>query len=80
MKKKQAKKVLAEGEVTGHMHRVMAVDAEVFGDGPRRRLRAPSGTKLTHEEHGTVTLPPGEYQSDIQREFDPDEQERRVAD
>ena len=79
--KKRKDKNLAEGEVTGHAHRVVAADAEVFGESDERLLKAPNGTGVSHEEHATVTLPPGDYEISKQREIDPDTEEvRQVAD
>jgi len=64
--------VLAKGEVTGHAHRMRGVgiglldiaDEDVIG---RRRLVVPRGGRLTHEEHGTIYVPPGVYDVRIQR-------------
>lgn len=36
-------------------------------------------TKITHEEHDTIILTPGKYETFVQREYDPI-QERRVLD
>lgn len=74
-------KTLAEGEVTGHAHRVDAADAWVVGRGDRRELSAPSGTAITHEEHRTIELPAGDFDISRQRTIDPDDEEARsVAD
>lgn len=76
-------KILAEGEVTGHAHRVSAEDAWVIGEDTDevKTLSAPSGTEVTHEEHGTINLPADDYDVSQQREIDPDTEEaRRVAD
>jgi len=72
-------KRLAEGEVTGHSHVAVAEDAWVDGDSERRQLSAPSGTDISHEEHRTFTLPPGEYNISRQREIDPDTEEARAV-
>jgi hypothetical protein len=78
---KRNDRCLAEGEVTGHSHCCLADDVEVFGQGTERRLSAPSGTAVRHEEHKQITLPPGEYNITRQREIDPDtEESRAVAD
>jgi len=73
--KKRDDNCLAEGEVTGHAHRVSASDAIVYGEGLERELHAPNGTGVSHEEHKTVELPPGEFDITIQREIDPDTDE-----
>ncbi|MFH1022883.1 MAG: hypothetical protein V1809_05800 [Planctomycetota bacterium] len=72
--------VLAEGEVTGHAHRV-AGDGSVLleTDGGRRFLDVREESILVHEEHGPVTLPPGFFEVKIQREYDP-ERDRIVRD
>jgi hypothetical protein len=72
--------VLAEGEVTGHHHvlegpKVQVLDAaeQVFA-----RIMAPA--TLDHPEHGAITVPPGEYRVVRQREYEPGELPRQVAD
>ena len=67
--------ILAHGEVTGHSHRVETEGkAELFGVGPRLFLRVlGSPARVTHEEHQTIELPPGEYRVWRQREYDPRE-------
>src|SRR5262245_14556919 len=74
--------VLAEGEVTGHAHRLQTgSSAQVLGDGVRGLFLAVEGTEATvvHEEHGPVTVPRGNYIVRIQREYHPQEI-RRVVD
>jgi hypothetical protein len=71
-------KIVAEGEATGHMHRILAEDAMVFvtkeGD---IFVDSPSGTEITHDEHDTINLPAGRYHIGIVQEFDPLEDEIR---
>jgi len=84
---------LAEGEVTGHSHRVVAHDPtnlESVNVHGAQLLQAEDGTlyldvtatvDVVHEEHDIVTLNPGQYEIGIVREVDPFENEiRRVAD
>lgn len=74
--------VLAEGEVTGHAHRLQpGAQAQVLGDGAGGLFLAVEGAEATvvHEEHGPVTLPKGSYIVRIQREYHPKEI-RRVVD
>lgn len=75
------KPVLAEGEVTGHAHRLAdSRHAGVLGfDG--QLFLSVSGDEATvmHEEHGPVTVPRGSYVIRIQREYHPKEI-RRVVD
>lgn len=60
--KRRNDKNLAEGEVTGHAHRCAGDDVAVFDrDDGTRRLEAPHGAEVTHEEHNTHVLPPGNY-------------------
>ena len=77
------KAVLAFGEVTGHTHRVemsdMLKDAGVSlhmdynrkagVDVPNAFEIHNESVELQHEEHDTVTLPPGNYVVKIVREF-----------
>src|SRR3990167_10919258 len=60
--------VLALGEVTGHKHQILDEEVDVFvkEDGTMY-LQVKSPADLTHEEHGTVVLPPGNYERVIQR-------------
>ena len=72
-------KCLAEGEVTGHAHRVTGEDVAVYGEDVDRELHAPNGADVTHEEHKRIELPAGEYDITRQREIDPDTEEARVV-
>jgi hypothetical protein len=84
--KKVKKLVLALGEVTGHKHVITAEkDEDILVYewdnelGVVFRLNAPA--KLSHEEHATITLPPGLYTKSIEREYDPFQNiERQVID
>lgn len=74
--------VLAEGEVTGHAHRVKAgANAQVLADASGGLFLdvADAEATIMHEEHGPVTLPRGQYLVRIQREYHPKEI-RRVID
>jgi hypothetical protein len=70
--------VLAEGEATGHHHRIgprfRTAKLYTGGEDGARFLsvagKAP--VALTHEEHSPVKLPPGNYRVLIQREYSPD--------
>ena len=74
--------VVAEGEATGHAHRVSDIQAAmVLEHGENMFINAPDGTTITHEEHKPITLPPGKYKVGIVQEFDHFEEEsRRVQD
>ena len=73
--------VLAEGEVTGHAHRLEdPASGHVFSVGTNLYLEVVADTAtIVHEEHGPVTLPRGNYSVRIQREYSPEEI-RRVVD
>lgn len=78
----------AYGEVTGHSHslaaehrataEVLEIEGNLFvhvsADGVHIK-----GATFVHEEHGPITLPPGDYAITIQREYSPEEI-RSVAD
>lgn len=80
--------VLAEGEMTGH-HHVLEVDQatkleELLLPGDvaeleQRFVRVLDEAVLTHQEHATLTIPPGDYEVRRQREYAPEEI-RTVAD
>ena len=88
-RKKRDNATVAYGEVTGHSHALAVEDresAEVLeiGDGlfvhvTASDIRIEGGATFIHEEHGAVTLPPGDYEVTIQREYSP-EAVRNVAD
>jgi hypothetical protein len=72
---KRANGTVAYGEVTGHAHRLADLTiAEVLvsADGSIH-VRAPQGATFVHEEHGPITLPVGEWDVVIQREYTPEE-------
>jgi hypothetical protein len=73
--------ILAYGEVTGHAHRVEDLaHAEVLEVGEGLYLRVgDGGVRIVHEEHAPISLPPGNYEVSIQREYTP-EAIRNVAD
>jgi hypothetical protein len=72
----QGEVVLAYGEVTGHRHAIAEPHAELLTlpdeEIERRFLRiVGEQAQLTHEEHDSITLPPGSYQVVRQREYVP---------
>ena len=74
--------IMAYGEVTGHAHAIEQVqDIEIYEKDGRTFVRVINrdGTPLTHEEHGAITLPKGDFERVIQREYSP-EAIRNVAD
>ena len=85
--------VLAEGEVTGHFH-VLTCDGistmggasdgtefplEVAEKDGTMYLRISAPLPLKHAEHATITIEPGTYKVQRQREYTP-EAPRQVAD
>lgn len=73
--------VLAYGEVTGHAHAIHDLentDVFVKGDGTMY-LQVKDPVDLKHEEHATITLPAGNYERVLQREYSP-ESIRQVLD
>ncbi len=67
--------VLAYGEVTGHAHAIHDGSATLLSapgtDDRFLRIMDASGVELRHEEHATITLPPGDYIVRTQREYTP---------
>ena len=65
--------VLAEGEATGHLHAIEAPEvtflAADLADMEGRFLAVEAEAALTHPEHDTITLPPGSYKVERQREY-----------
>lgn len=71
--------VLAHGEVTGHAHAIKSRRAKLRQSGGERYLSVSSPVSLSHEEHATIAIPPGNYRVQIQKEYSP-EAIRNVAD
>ena len=77
--KKKVNRVLADGELTGHAHR--ADVGEVIEQEGRRLFVTDRPAKVNHEEHKTVTVPPGKHVIGRVKEFDHfAEEAREVAD
>jgi len=75
--------ILAEGEVTGHAHRIPSRSATLYRteqDARFMRVMGPAPVALNHEEHTTVKIPPGNYRVSIHTEYVPGELPRQVAD
>jgi hypothetical protein len=67
--------VLAEGELTGHSHRIQERDAATLfrsSTGMFLTVMAEHAT-LVHQEHGPITLTRGHYRVWRQREYSPQE-------
>lgn len=73
--KKRSTGHILEGETTGHIHRVAeleAADVLECGEGLYLNVTAEGGVSIIHEEHDTLTLPPGNYEVVRQREYSPE--------
>ncbi|MFN6560206.1 MAG: hypothetical protein RMY28_010395 [Nostoc sp. ChiSLP01] len=63
---------LAEGEVTGHKHRIAEGKAELYEKDNTLYLRVFSESALlAHEEHKAISIPQGDWIVKIQREYEP---------
>jgi hypothetical protein len=67
--------VLAQGELTGHSHRITERDAAMlYETGSDLFLDVTGGVAtLVHQEHGPIELPTGVYHVWRQREYTPAE-------
>jgi len=65
------RKELAYGEVTGHAHRIDVGDLFETKDG-QLYLKVSELTRVSHEEHKTITLHPGIYHVTQKRQYTPD--------
>jgi hypothetical protein len=69
---------LAEGEATGHAHKVSEGKAELYEKDGIMYLRVNSDTAtVTHEEHKEIELSRGDYEINIVQEYDHFEEEAR---
>ena len=81
----EPKQALAYGEATGHIHQLQggneAFDLRYNPQTGERFLRIVQPVTLKHQEHSPIVLPPGDYVSRQQVEYDPFEQlVRKVVD
>lgn len=77
--------VLAEGEVTGHAHRIAEEGCDLYpypgaNDNGVRLLVVRASVDLSHEEHHTIRLPPGTYKVRVKRQYNPEGGWSPVAD
>lgn len=70
VKRKNGAIVLAEGEVTGHAHRIMDVEAMFFEKDGRFYLKNNCTVTVRHEEHKPITIEPGIWEVGQVREKD----------
>jgi len=70
--KKQNTHIVQEGEHTGHTHKFLSNNIEIYQDNDKKYLRVLNGSSdLTHEEHLPITIEEGEYEVRIVRQKDP---------
>jgi hypothetical protein len=70
--KKLSHLTLAQGEVTGHSHRISRGQAELYERNGTLYLKVLSQTAiLNHEEHRSLEIPHGNWMIKIQREYQP---------
>lgn len=72
--------VIAHGEATGHRHRIVSPDAELYAHEQARFLLVRAPVELIHEEHAPIELRPGVYEVVRQREYVPSSMPRTIAD
>jgi hypothetical protein len=73
--------ILAHGEATGHHHSFEAgPDVQLLMADKERFLQVSKQSDLTHQEHATISVPPGTFQVVRQREYDDTEEWRYVVD
>ena len=70
--------IVAYGEMTGHNHSLVKVKENQFDlledkDG-NKFLLVLEATEITHQEHATRVILPGQYQIKIEREYNPFDQ------
>lgn len=63
------KHVLAEGEVTGHAHRIESDKVKSYGQGTASFIDVEEICRVTHEEHKPALIPEGFYKKRIVNEF-----------
>ena len=68
---KNGKLILAEGEATGHTHAIANTEkAELFEQDGRLWLGVKKSVEVKHEEHHSITLPPGDFEVRKVQEYD----------
>src|SRR5690348_3130267 len=69
----QASSIILRGETTGHAHRLLGGEVRVVDATAAMYLVCAAQAQVVHEEHHTITLPPGLYRVTRQREYSPEE-------
>lgn len=68
VEKKKVNRVLAEGESTGHAH--VADVGEVTEVDGKKFFATEKAARVTHQEHKTVEVPPGKFETKKVQEYD----------
>ena len=78
-KKPSKQAVLAEGEATGHFHRLSCDSASIqlLEHEMARYLVLSDTCRLTHEEHNALSIDSGVYEITMEREWDYIENQRK---
>lgn len=67
--------ILAHGELTGHAHAIKDSRATLFSDPKLNAMfmivTGDAPVSLSHDEHDTIAIPPGNYRVIRQREYSP---------
>lgn len=77
--------ILAEGEATGHHHRIRSKGVsewigQSFGDrGKRYVVVSQLGATVTHEEHDPIEIPAGTYEIVRQKEYTVEDDRRDLS-
>jgi len=76
------RRIIAEGETTGHKHQLEDLEkAQLLQIDSLLFLDVLEETRIIHEEHNPVTLPPGTYEVGFVMEYDHFEEEtKRIKD
>lgn len=72
--------IVADGEVTGHHHRIIGDDVQLYTLEGNLFAKVGQVAVLSHEEHGAIDVAPGAYRVVRQRQFNPSGIARRVRD
>jgi hypothetical protein len=76
--KPKADNVIIEGEISGHKHEIL--NGKLYEKGDKIILEADKGCILKHPEHGSLNIPQGKYEIEIQVEYDEEEHKSKVKD
>ncbi len=70
--------VLAEGEATGHAHRIVEDGAALYEKDGVLYIKVEKPVQVQHEEHKPITLSKGIYRVGYVREYDHFTEEARI--